>query len=86
VEKYDADKFVVLGVDFQDKREHIQKVFEEKKLPWRSFFMGDDFSFADKVGAELFPTYIVLDKDLKMRSLTNKLDYDTIEECVQELN
>lgn len=75
----------MIGLDFQDKREHIQKVFEENKLPWKSFFMGNDFAFADKVGAELFPTYIVIDKDFKMRSRTNKLDYATIEACVNEL-
>lgn len=75
----------MIGLDFQDKREHIQKVFKENGLTWNSFFMGNDFSFADKVGAEMFPTYIVIDKDFKMRSRTNKLDYAAIEECVREL-
>ena len=66
-----------------DSRQHIQEVFTLRKLPWRSFYFGQNYETPDAIGVNSFPTYIVLGHDQKIRSITHQVDYKVIEQLLE---
>ena len=65
-----------------DELHDIQRVFTLRKLPWRSFYFGQNYKVPDSIGVNSFPTYIVLDRDHKIRSVTSQIDYRALDELL----
>ncbi|QEG23214.1 hypothetical protein [Mariniblastus fucicola] len=65
-----------------DRRDHIQQVFSLRKLPWRSFYFGQDYTIPDSVGVNSWPVYIVLDRDQNIRSISHQVDHRALEELL----
>ena len=65
-----------------DELSHIREVFEQRDLPWRSFSFGQNYEVPDEVGVNSFPTYIVIDRNQKIRSVTQSIDYQTLAELL----
>jgi hypothetical protein len=67
-----------------DDRMKIQEVFAFKKLPWRSFFFGQNYAVPDLIGINGYPTYIQLDSEHKIRSITHQIDYQALEDLLAD--
>ena len=83
MKKHPESDFAILGMNVGDTQEHIQEVFAQKKLPWRSFHFGYDYKFLDTVGVNSYPVYIVLDRDQKIQSISRKVDHRKIAELLK---
>lgn len=65
-----------------DELDHIQEVFRLRDLPWRSFYFGHNYKVPDEIGVEAFPTYIVIDRDQTIRSISHSVDHKALEELL----
>lgn len=65
-----------------DEQSHIQSVFSQRKLPWRSFYFGQNYAVPDSVGVNSYPVYILLDHDHKIRSISHEVDHRAIEQLL----
>ena len=66
-----------------DELSHIREVFELRDLPWRSFHFGQNYKVPDEVGVNSFPTYILIDRNQKIRSITQSVDYQMLDELIR---
>ena len=82
--KHGERDFAIVGMNVGDKRDQIQNVFRLRKLGWNSFYFGQNYTVPDNVGVQTFPTYMVLDQDLKIRSVTHSVDYQMIDKLLSQ--
>ncbi len=77
--------FALVGVNFNDTLEDIQKAVKEKELNWRSFFCGEDSSVVEAYNVKGFPTVIIIDAEGIVRSAAHEAQDDIIEELLAEM-
>jgi len=66
-----------------DKLGHIQEVFRLRELSWRSFYFGQNYKVPDEIGVESYPTYVIIDRNQVIRSVTHSVDYKTLDELLK---
>lgn len=86
MEKYADQPFVIVGANVGDELADVKRVFDSKKLPWQSFYLGYNYSIVDAFGVQGYPTLFVLDKNLTIQSVSAEIDYRKIEELLQADN
>ena len=77
--------FALVGVNFNDKLEHIQSVVKDRDLNWRSFFAGTDPAIVESYGVQGFPTIVIIDADGVVRSAAHGPQNDWIEFLLNEM-
>lgn len=65
-----------------DEQSHIRSVFRNRKLPWRSFYFGQNYAVPDSIGVNSYPVYILLDREHKIRSISFEVDHRAIDELL----
>jgi hypothetical protein len=65
-----------------DELNHIREVFRLRDLPWRSFYFGQNYKVPDEIGVSSYPTYIVIDRDQTIRSISHSVDYRALDELL----
>jgi hypothetical protein len=85
VEKYDASKFVIVGVNSDKSLERLREVMAEQGLTWTSFFDGGGTGgpIATTWGVNGWPTNYVLDAEGVIRAVGVR--GDAIDLVVDEL-
>ena len=77
--------FALVGVNYNDELETIQKVTKEKNLIWRSFFAGDSTEIFDDYEIEFFPTVMILDAKGVIHSVGSQPADHVIHELLAEM-
>lgn len=80
-----GEPFALVGVNYRDKLEVIQKVVKDKGLNWRSFFCGDDASFVELYNVSGFPTVVIIDAEGVVRSVAHRQQDKVIKELLAEM-
>ena len=77
--------FALVGVNYGDELEDIQRATKEKNLIWRSFFAGQDTEIIDSYNVQGFPTILILDHKGVVQSVGHGVDDEKIEELLAEM-